>query len=110
MSFLLKSYGILPNKLAIIINNNIELKIPRYRVFIESEKELIRLFLLYIYLVIEAPKRGEEINLIRYSNIIESGPRNLYIDPKPNLITINLNYYKGYSITRVNKNIIKFLL
>ena len=46
---------------------------------------------------------------MKYQNTLETQLRNIYIDNISNLIQINLNYHKGISITRSNKENIRFL-
>ena len=77
--------------------------------WLENRNTIINIFLVLFYSISGSPPRSEEILQIKYRNTLETQLRNIYIDNISNLIQINLNYHKGVSISRKNKENIRFL-
>jgi hypothetical protein len=81
-------------------DNTIIFNINKVKEYLNNRKDFIKYLALAIYLTSGAPLRGEELLLIKYKNI-ENSPRNIYIEPKKNLIRINTRWHKGQNITRI---------
>ena len=77
--------------------------------FLDNRTKFLELLSIAIYLTSGSPLRGEEVVVIKYLNTLESGPRNIVIEPKNGWIRINTTYHKSYNITRLDSNNIRFL-
>jgi len=77
--------------------------------FLDNKTKFLELLAIAIYLTSSSPLRGEEVVVIKYLNTLESGPRNIVIEPKNGWIRINTTYHKAYNITRLDSNNIRFL-
>lgn len=90
-------------------NNTIDFNISNIKKFFANRKEFIKLLGLAFYLLGACPIRGTEVEILKYSNSIELGPRNLYIDNITKLIKVETSYSKSNSITNKDNNIVRFL-
>ena len=77
--------------------------------FLDNKTKFLELLAIAIYLTSGSPLRGEEVVVIKYLNTLESGLRNIVIEPKNGWIRINTTYHKSYNITRLDSNNIRFL-
>ena len=90
-------------------SSNLEFNSKSIKSFLDNRNRFLELLAIAIYLTSGSPLRGEEVVVIKYLNTLESGPRNIVIEPKNGWIRINTTYHKSYNITRLDSNNIRFL-
>ncbi|UPX15128.1 uncharacterized protein EKO05_0005587 [Ascochyta rabiei] len=91
-----------------ITSTSIDFNIYNIRKYLKDRQEFIKLLGLAFYLLAACPIRGTEVELLKYTNSLELGSRNLYIDSITKLIKVETSYSKSNSITNRDNNIVRF--